>query len=58
MWLNFAVESAKEKGALRTYTDTPAIGFEIENGRITGVKLIKEQSKLTKLLLHQEFGVL
>ena len=28
--VNFAVESAKEKGALRTYTDTPAVGFEIE----------------------------
>ena len=36
--VNFAVESSKDKGALRTYTDTPAVGFEIENGRITGGK--------------------
>ena len=36
--VSFAVESAKEKGALTTYADTPAVGFEIENGRLTGVK--------------------
>ena len=47
--VSFAVESAKEKGALTTYTDTPAVGFEIENGRLTGVKTDKEQSKTTKL---------
>ena len=40
--VNFAVETAKDKGALKTFTDTPAIGFEIENGRVTGVKLIKD----------------
>ena len=39
--VSFAVESAKEKGALTTYADTPAVGFEIENGRVTGVKTDK-----------------
>ena len=49
--VNFAVESAKEKGALRTYTDTPAIGFEIENGRITGVKTDKGTIKTDKVVI-------
>jgi glycine cleavage system aminomethyltransferase T len=49
--VNFAVESAKEKGALSTYTDTPAIGFEIENGRITGVKTDKGTIKTDKVVI-------
>jgi len=31
------VERARQKGALQTYADTPATGFEIVGGRITGV---------------------
>jgi glycine cleavage system aminomethyltransferase T/glycine/D-amino acid oxidase-like deaminating enzyme len=31
------VEGARAKGALRTYTNTAATGFEIANGRLTGV---------------------
>jgi glycine cleavage system aminomethyltransferase T len=49
--VNFAVESAKEKGALSTYTDTPAIGFEIENGRITGVKTDRGTIKTDKVVI-------
>ena len=36
--VNFAVESAKEKGALKTFTNTPATDFEIEDSKIVGVK--------------------
>ena len=49
--VNFAVESAKEKGALTTFTDTPAVGFEIENGRITGVKTDKGTIKTDKVVI-------
>ena len=49
--VNFAVESAKDKGALTTYTDTPALGFEIENGRITGVKTEKGLIKTNKVVI-------
>jgi glycine cleavage system aminomethyltransferase T len=49
--VNFAVESAKDKGALSTYTDTPAIGFEIENGRITGVKTDRGTIKTNKVVI-------
>ena len=49
--VNFAVETAKEKGALKTFTDTPAIGFEIENGRITGVKTDKGLIKTNKVVI-------
>ena len=31
------VDRARDKGALRTFTNTPAIGFDIENGRLKGV---------------------
>ncbi len=31
------VEGAKENGAMRTFTNTAATGFEISNGRLTGV---------------------
>jgi len=31
------VEGARAKGALRTFTNTTATGFEISNGRLTGV---------------------
>ena len=49
--VHFAVESAKEKGALTTYTDTPAVDFEIENGRITGVKTDKGTIKTSKVVI-------
>ena len=49
--VNFAVESSKDKGALRTYTDTPATGFEIENGRITGVKTDRGTIKTNKVVI-------
>ena len=32
------VERARDKGALTTYSDTPATGFEIVGGRVTGVQ--------------------
>ncbi len=32
------VSDAEEKGALKTFTNTPATGFEIEDGRVTGVQ--------------------
>ena len=49
--VNFAVENAKEKGALTTFTDTPAVGFEIENGRLTGVKTHKGTIKTEKVVI-------
>jgi glycine cleavage system aminomethyltransferase T len=49
--VNFAVETAKEKGALSTFTDTPAIDFDIENGRITGVKTDKGTIKTNKVVI-------
>ena len=49
--VNFAVENAKEKGALKTYTDTPAVGFEIENGRVTGVKTDRGTIKADKVVI-------
>ncbi len=49
--VHFAVESAKEKGALTTYTDTPAVDFEIENGRITVVKTDKGTIKTSKVVI-------
>ncbi len=49
--VSFAVESAKEQGALSTYADTPAVGFEIENGRVTGVKTDKGIIKTDKVIL-------
>ena len=49
--VNFAVETAKEKGALKTFTDTPAIGFEVENGRITEVKTDKGTIKTKKVVI-------
>ena len=49
--VRFAIESAKEKGALTTCTDTPAIGFEIQNGRLTGVKTDKGTIKTDKVVI-------
>ena len=49
--VNFAVETAKDKGALKTFTDTPAIGFEIEDGRIIGVKTDKGLIKTNKVVI-------
>ena len=49
--MRFAIEGAKEKGALTTYTDTPAVGFEIENGRLTGVKTDKGTIKTDKVVI-------
>ena len=49
--VSFAVESAKDKGALKTFTDTPAIDFEVENGRVTGVKTDKGFIKADKVVI-------
>ena len=49
--VNFAVEHAKDKGALKTFTDTPARGFEIENGRVVGVKTDKGTIKANKVVI-------
>ena len=49
--VSFAVESAKEKGALKTFTDTPALDFEIEDGHITGVKTDKGIIKTSKVVI-------
>ena len=49
--VNFAVETAKDKGVLKTFTDTPATGFEIEGGRITGVKTEKGLIRTNKVVI-------
>ncbi|MDA9688326.1 FAD-dependent oxidoreductase [Gammaproteobacteria bacterium] len=49
--VNFAVESAKEKGALKTFTNTPATDFEIEDGKIVGVKTDKGIIKTNKVVI-------
>ena len=49
--VSFAVETAKDKGALRTFTDTPALDFEIENGRIVGVITDKGTIKTKKVVI-------
>jgi len=49
--VSFAVESAKDKGALKTFTDTPAIDFEVENERVTGVKTDKGFIKADKVVI-------
>ena len=48
--VSFAVDAAKEKGSLRTLTNTPAIGFEIENHRIVGVHTDKGIIKTSKVV--------
>ena len=49
--VSFAVEKAKEQGALKTFTDTPAIDFEIEDGRVVGVKTDKGSIKSDKVVI-------
>ena len=49
--VNFAVESAKEKGSLKTFTNTPATGFVIEDGKIVGVKTDKGTIKTKKVVI-------
>ena len=49
--VNFAVENAKEKGALKTFTNTPATDFEIEDGKIVGVKTDKGTIKTNKVVI-------
>ena len=49
--VNFAVETAKEKGALKTFTNTPATGFETENGKIVAVKTDKGTIKTNKVVI-------
>ncbi|NCX29298.1 MAG: FAD-dependent oxidoreductase, partial [Rhodobacterales bacterium] len=49
--VSFAVEKAKEQGALKTFTDTPAIDFEIEDGRVIGVKTDKGIIKSDKVVI-------
>ena len=49
--VSFAVEKAKETGALTTYTDTPATGFAIEKGRIVGVETDKGLIRTDKVVI-------
>ena len=49
--VNFAVESAKEKGSLKTFTNTPATGFETENGKIVAVKTERGTIKTSKVVI-------
>ena len=49
--VNFAVESAKEKGSLKTYTNTPATGFETEDGKIVAVKTDRGTIKTKKVVI-------
>ena len=49
--VNFAVEHAKEKGALKTFTNTPATDFVIEDSRIVGVKTEKGTIKTNKVVI-------
>ena len=49
--VNFAVETAKEKGALKTFTNTPATGFETENGKIVAVKTDRGTIKTNKVVI-------
>ena len=49
--VNFAVESAKEKGALKTFTNTPATDFEIEDGKIVGVVTERGTIKTKKVVI-------
>ena len=49
--VNFAVESAKEKGSLKTFTNTPATGFETKDGRIVAVKTEKGTIRTNKVVI-------
>ncbi len=49
--VSFAVESAKEKGSLKTLTNTPATGFKIEKDRIIGVRTKKGIIKTNKVVV-------
>ena len=49
--VNFAVENAKEKGALKTFTNTPATDFVIEDGKVVGVKTDKGTIKTDKVVI-------
>ncbi len=49
--VNFAVETAKDKGALKTFTNTPATGFEVENQKIVGVKTDRGTIKTDKVAI-------
>ncbi len=49
--VNFAVETAKDKGALKTFTNTPATGFEVENQKIVAVKTDRGNIKTDKVVI-------
>ncbi len=49
--VNYAVETAKDKGALKTFTNTPATGFEIENEKIVAVKTDRGTIKTNKVVI-------
>ena len=49
--VNFAVENAKEKGSLKTFTNTPATGFETKDGKIVAVKTDKGTIKTSKVVI-------
>ena len=48
---SFAVETAKSQGALTTFADTPATGFEITEGRLTAVHTGKGSIKTPKVVI-------
>ena len=49
--VSFAVDHAKKKGSLKSLTNTPAIGFEIENDRIVAVRTDKGTIKTNKVVV-------
>ena len=49
--VNFAVETAKDKDALKTFTNTPATGFEVENQKIVAVKTDRGTIKTDKVVI-------
>ena len=49
--VSYAVEKARETGALTTYTDTPATGFAIEKGRIVGIETDKGLIRTDKVVI-------
>ena len=49
--VSFAVESAKRQNALATFTDTPATGFDIKDGRLAAVHTDKGTIKTKKVVI-------
>ena len=49
--VSYAVEKARETGALTTYIDTPATGFAVKKGRIVGVETDKGLIRTDKVVI-------